>query len=209
MQSSNPQSWRIIATVLERAVSNMEARELTFDLRKTCFDAVKVPSISLRSYLARLHKYANCSDSCFVVAFAYIDRALQNGELAVSGKSIHRIVLLALLLAIKYSDDEYADNQYYSKVGGISLPELNLLESEMLRLLNFDLYVSPQLYSQYLHSLRVFSQKIDRRLNSPRKPMEVMSKEDCGEKNLNTVRPVNSMGSIRTVESSNEVSAME
>ncbi len=56
---------------------------------------------------------------------------------------------MALILAIKYHDDLYYNNQYYALVGGIPLGELNDLELEMLKLLRYRLYVNPIHYEQY------------------------------------------------------------
>ena len=47
------------------------------------------------------------------------------------------------MLAAKFFDDRYYNNEYYSKVGGISNAEINLLEREFLHYINFRLYVSP------------------------------------------------------------------
>ncbi|KAH7576785.1 hypothetical protein JRO89_XS01G0148700 [Xanthoceras sorbifolium] len=35
---------------------------------------VRAPSISIPKYLERIYKYTNCSPSCFVVGYVYIDR---------------------------------------------------------------------------------------------------------------------------------------
>ncbi len=116
-------------------------------------------------YFYRLKNYSGCSDSCSILAFIYIDRVLQkNPQFRVCGYNIHRYILIryplfrlalaAVVLAIKYQDDYYHDNEYYSKVGGISRTELNCLEVEMLNLLHFELYVHPALYSQYVEEIK-------------------------------------------------------
>ncbi|KAL5865112.1 hypothetical protein ACOSQ3_002626 [Xanthoceras sorbifolium] len=38
------------------------------------FHGVRAPSISIPKYLERIYKYTNCSPSCFVVGYVYIDR---------------------------------------------------------------------------------------------------------------------------------------
>jgi len=199
----NPQIWKIVGTILERIIINLETQELSFTPIRTRFDAVKSPSINLHDYLARLYKYTKCSDSCYIVAFIYIDRVLRNNpSILLTRKNIHRLVLISLLLAIKYSDDEYADNLHYSKIGGISLSEINSLESEMLVLVNYNLYIDPCLYFEYYNDLIIYSQKITQEdLVTPM--------EDCSEGNIRTVGSTNSLGSIRTVSSSNEMSSMQ
>ncbi len=63
------------------------------------------------------------------------------------------MVITSVVLAIKFLEDVYYDNDYYSKVGGISCRELNGLESEMLRLMHYELFISPELYQTYLGQL--------------------------------------------------------
>ena len=63
-------------------------------------------------------------------------------------------MLISLVLAIKYSEDNYYINKVYATIGGVSVEELNYLESEMLKLLRYRLYVSPQLYYGYLEQLK-------------------------------------------------------
>lgn len=100
-----------------------------------------------------------------MLAFIYIDRLLQkNPDFALSRRSVHRVVLTALLLAIKFNDDVYYTNLYYAQVGGVVLEELNRLEAEMLGLLSFDIHVQPQLYATYIdytraHFLQLFEQQ--------------------------------------------------
>ncbi len=53
------------------------------------------------------------------------------------------------MLAAKFFDDRYYNNEYYSKVGGISNSEMNLLEREFLHYISFRLYISPVLFFKY------------------------------------------------------------
>lgn len=55
----------------------------------------------------------------------------------------------ALVIAIKYFDDSYYENVYYSKLAGISNKELNGLEIEFLNLIDYSLYISPKQFFTY------------------------------------------------------------
>lgn len=57
--------------------------------------------------------------------------------------------MTAVVIAIKYHDDEYYKNEFYSKVGGIPKLELNQLESQFLALLEFQVHVKSDLYYNY------------------------------------------------------------
>ena len=63
--------------------------------------------------------------------------------------NIHRIILGCLLLAIKYNEDIYFTNEHYAKIGGVPLEELNKLEFYSIEFLDFNLYVSEDIYQKY------------------------------------------------------------
>ena len=71
--------------------------------------------------------------------------------------NIHRIILGCLLLAIKYNEDIYFTNEQYAKIGGVSLEELNRLESNSIVLLNFKLYISEDLFQKYSKYIENYS----------------------------------------------------
>lgn len=56
---------------------------------------------------------------------------------------------MAVVLAVKYSEDVFFDNKYYARVGGVSLHELNKLEKKAVLLMNYNLHVDSQVYAQY------------------------------------------------------------
>jgi len=57
------------------------------------------------------------------------------------------------MLATKFFDDRYYNNEYYAKVGGITNAEVNLLERDFLQLINFRLYIAPLLFFRYRERL--------------------------------------------------------
>lgn len=57
------------------------------------------------------------------------------------------------MLATKFFDDRYYNNEYYARVGGIGASEMNLLERDFLQLLNFRLHVQPILFFRYRERL--------------------------------------------------------
>ncbi|KAL5794019.1 hypothetical protein ACOSP7_002613 [Xanthoceras sorbifolium] len=79
------------------------------------FHGVRAPSISIPKYLERIYKYTNCSPSCFVVGYVYIDR--------LSHRHPDSLVV-------------HYNNAFYARVGGVSNAELNKLELEVLFLLD-------------------------------------------------------------------------
>jgi hypothetical protein len=118
------------------------------------FDAVKAPPLSVRDYLRRLQTYFICSPEAFAISLVYLDRVVKfQPDFCISKRSIHRLILTSLMLAVKFFDDVWYSNAYYAKVGGVSLRELNQLEAEMVRLLQWSLYVAPEEYEEYMDSV--------------------------------------------------------
>ena len=54
-----------------------------------------------------------------------------------------------MMLAAKFHEDKKLSNKDFAKIGGISNQELNYLELEMLRTLDFNLVVDRFLFESY------------------------------------------------------------
>lgn len=113
------------------------------------FQSSELPGISILAYLERIAEYSKCSPSCFVIALIYIDRLLRAQDVVLTYFNVHRIVITSVLLAAKSCDDEYYNNAYYARLGGISIHEMNLLELEFIQLVNFSLFVTPNTFFAY------------------------------------------------------------
>ena len=56
----------------------------------------------------------------------------------------YRLILSAVLLTSKFYNDVFYGNHFLAFVGGISLQEMNLLEAEFLKLVNWAIWVAPE-----------------------------------------------------------------
>ena len=63
--------------------------------------------------------------------------------------NIHKLIIASLIVSIKYNEDYYYSNKIYAKICGISREEINKLEIEFLKLLEFNLFVDDEIYFQY------------------------------------------------------------
>lgn len=122
----------------------------------TKFNSKRSPGIPIRNYIKRIGQYAKCSENCYILALIYLDKMMEKAQIFLSELNIHRLVLTGILIAIKYLDDFYYDNEYYAKVGGIPLRELNDLESEMLTTLDFRVHIKPEIFEKYKTDIEVF-----------------------------------------------------
>ena len=166
---------KVLAVVLERLVGANSHLSEGEKGQVTKFHALRAPVIGIGPYLERLvftlyvfqyiinsnklipsmikrcriHKYASCSNECFILALIYIDRLIQRNNFLLTELNVHRVVITAILLAAKFFDDAYYNNAYYAKVGGVLVSELNSLEVEFLFRINFSLRVSPDVFEKY------------------------------------------------------------
>ncbi|KAL0452608.1 UNVERIFIED_CONTAM: Cyclin-U4-1 [Sesamum latifolium] len=70
-------------------------------LKTSIFHGLTRPSISILCYMERIYKYANCSPSCFVVAYIYIDRFVQKQPLLpISSFTVHRLLIASVLVLL-------------------------------------------------------------------------------------------------------------
>ena len=141
----------VISCILESVTIQQDNFSATAAI--TPFTALCKPKISIRDYIERILKYSNCSIECLVLALIYIDRLIQSGRIPVNSLTIHRILITSILIAIKFFDDTFCTNSYYARIGGIQTKEMNHLEMEFLKGVNFSLLVSCADYHKYHNEL--------------------------------------------------------
>ncbi|KAK7817026.1 cyclin-U1-1-like [Quercus suber] len=182
-ETSTPRVLTILSSVLEKLVARndrlrdclsqqLDELSLSSALLGKSFNAfygVRAPNISIPKYLERLYKYTDCSPSCFVVGYVYIDRLVhRHPDSLVISLNVHRLLVTSVMVASKMLDDEHYNNAFFARVGGVSNAELNRLELELLSLLDFGVAVSSRVFEFYcLHLEREMmfngvGQKIER-----------------------------------------------
>ena len=113
------------------------------------FNSKKVPAITINKYLMRIVKYSRPAYASIVTTLIYIDKLCEMSNQILTHMNIHRLLLSCFVISIKFNEDDYYSNEYYAKVGGISLDELNKLEEAILSLLEFKLFIDDELYDNY------------------------------------------------------------
>jgi len=132
--------------------------EITFEnkqkkekLVKNCFYMRNLPNLIFSEFVKRIFKYLKPESSTIIISLIYIDIFLNvdKENLFLTENNIYKIYLAAIILAIKYNEDYFDDNQYFSKVGGVSLTEINTLEREFLKIIDYRLFVNENLFKVY------------------------------------------------------------
>ena len=147
---SNKNLLKEIEETLNSIISKTDKEKKTGD-KITPFDHKHIPRISIYDYLFRIQKYTGIENNTIIIALIYIDRICtkKNKNIILNKHNIHRILVTAILVSIKYNEDHICDNLYFSKVAGVSLKELNHLECKFLEIINYDLFVSEELFQKY------------------------------------------------------------
>ncbi|XP_073128023.1 cyclin-U4-1-like [Henckelia pumila] len=142
---------KFLSCLLQRAAETNDVVFRGLNTQKiSIFHGLTRPTISVQCYLERIFKYANCSPSCFIVAYIYLDRfAMKQPFLPINSYNVHRLLIASVLVSAKFMDDIFYNNAYYAKVGGINTMEMNLLEMDFLFGLGFELNVSPSTFHTY------------------------------------------------------------
>ncbi|KAJ8537142.1 hypothetical protein K7X08_035543 [Anisodus acutangulus] len=150
-----PRVINFMASVLERVAETNDLSRRFSAQKISMFHGLTRPTISVLSYLERIFKYANCSPSCFIVAYIYLDRFSQKQPLLpINSFNVHRLLITSVLVSAKFMDDIFYNNAYYAKVGGVSTTEMNLLEVDFLFGIGFQLNVTPSTFHTYYSYLQ-------------------------------------------------------
>lgn len=110
-----------------------------FQPRKlTRFHSSVPPPISVYNYLVRLAKYSSIEQCVLLTSLYYIDLLSSvYKDFTLNSLTVHRFLLASTTVASKGLCDSFCTNAHYSKVGGVHCSELNILENEFLRRVNY------------------------------------------------------------------------
>ncbi|KTD52999.1 cyclin family putative virulence effector [Legionella quateirensis] len=100
------------------------------------------PPITIEHYLLRFCTYLINEPSIYILLVIYLNKYLEKvPDASLNEMNVHRLTACSLLLAYKQLMDLRFDNLFVSRVAGVSLSELNLLEINFLKILDFETHV--------------------------------------------------------------------
>lgn len=143
-----------------------------------------IPSISIKDYILRLAKHSKVNESTIIIVLIYIDRICNINHLNLTYYNIHKLILASFILAIKYNEENYYSMAFYSKIGGISLSELNNLEFECLILIRYNLFIQPKLFDKYYKDLMSLKNDDDEYENEEYEDVEEEEEKDKINNNI-------------------------
>jgi hypothetical protein len=146
-----------------------------------------IPSISIKDYILRLAKHSKVNESTIIIVLIYIDRICNINHLNLTYYNIHKLILASFILAIKYNEENYYSMTFYSKIGGISLSELNNLEFECLILIRYNLFIQPKLFDKYYKDLMSLKNDDDENENEEYEDIEEEEENEKDKINNNII----------------------
>ncbi|TRM69708.1 cyclin-domain-containing protein [Schizophyllum amplum] len=143
----------LIADMLERLMAHNDRVPLLPE-SLTRFHSRSSPAISVLDYLKRIVQYTNAEKSCMLITLHYIDQICACTPLFVlSSLTCHRFVIASVTVSSKFHCDTFSTNSRYARVGGISVTELNTLEREFLKAIDWKLTCSRDILQEYYVNL--------------------------------------------------------
>ena len=149
-------SIKISSVLMEMIYQNTLKSDYNLQLKnqkKSIFTSKFPPKISLSDFIRRIIKYSKISKSILICALIYIDRICKYKNYILTYYNTHRLYFTAILLAIKFHEDNFKSNKFYSTICGIKLRDLNLMEYTFSIDISFNLYIKNTLFKYYDESL--------------------------------------------------------
>ncbi|ORX79703.1 hypothetical protein K493DRAFT_321007 [Basidiobolus meristosporus CBS 931.73] len=106
-------------------------------------------------FVQRLLIFTDAPSTVVFVGLNYLYRLRTSGiftEDPACG-SEYRVLVVALLVASKYIEDQSYSNQSWSEVSGFDAEEVNLMEREFLTELDWNLWISPEEYEGWIEGI--------------------------------------------------------
>jgi hypothetical protein len=107
---------------------------------QTIYNSIRKPKISIRTYARRLYKYMIHNRDTLTFVMYYIAMYSHNTNTQVNQFNIHRLFLTATTVAHKFWEDDCCENNKIAEIAGIYVKELNSLERDFLKGIDWRLY---------------------------------------------------------------------
>ena len=140
---------KTLNTILEQNKKLKNYKDILKKQISMYFSANTIPNISIKDYLIRIQNYSEMEKSTLILSLILIDKMCKKSGIVLTDYNIHRILFSSVLISIKYNEDSYFDNNFYSQIAGVKPDELKLLEYTFLEYNDFNIYVENIEYEQY------------------------------------------------------------
>ena len=143
----------ILENIIQQNKKMKNYKKIFKSQKKFSFFDDEKPDISIKDYLNRINCYCKPEESTFIISLIIIDRLCCESKIILNDFNIHRILFSSVLISIKFNEDKSFDHKYYSSVAGISMLELKVLEMDFLKLINYNVFISKEIFEKYCYYL--------------------------------------------------------
>jgi len=130
-----------------RAKSNY--KDIIKHQKKNIFSSPLIPDITIKDYLERIKKYTKIDDNSIIMGLIYLDKFCNKTQIILTDYNIHRLLFTSLLIALKFGEDVFYKNTFYSQVCGVKTKILNKMEYEFACGIEFEFYVSLSIFNKF------------------------------------------------------------
>ena len=138
-----------ISQLIEEIIQKNKKKKIK--IKKDCFFSYTIPKISINEYLIRIIKYTKINISTLIISITSITSLMRKIKNAICYNNIYKLIITSCLLNSKFYEDSTHSSNFFAKVGGISIKELNYLEMEFYIKCNFSLFQSEENYNTFLN----------------------------------------------------------
>ena len=131
--------------IIEENIKNGGEKYIMHDI----FYLEEIPTISLENYIKRLVKYTKINISTLILSIIYIDKFCEKCKYYLSFNNVYRLLLASTLMSIKFNEDVTVNTKTYSKIAGVTINDLNILEYQICIALDFAFHIEADYYQQY------------------------------------------------------------
>ena len=124
-------------------------KEVLKKQKNMLFSLKKLPKISVGDFIYRIVYYSKIEDATLISGVIYLDRFCKKQKIILTEYNIHRLLFISILVAIKFFEDKYFTNIFYSKICGIKTEILNKMEYQFVCGLNFEMYIEKDFFYKY------------------------------------------------------------
>lgn len=108
-----------------------------------CLYCCKIPNICIHDYIDKIlqsiYREDSNIDGLIITAIVLIKRLLT--FLTVNNYNVHRLIAGILMISQKIYDDIYYSNKSWSIICGLRLDDINRIEVDILKILNFNTFI--------------------------------------------------------------------
>lgn len=142
-----------------RMLSPPSAQHFVLDERSFHFiakdeEGCEPAEMPIADFVYRIAQQAGPSHEALLYSWIWIQQLRStHPHFDISSWTIHRLFLAAIIVAVKYCDDDYVSNADFSVICGLPLDRVNALERYFLLLKKWQLYVNPatpEFYNLYI-----------------------------------------------------------